>query len=458
MFRRLIPILLLAAAGCASQLPKDSGFGEVQSDVSARTGRQIQWNRNSSDAAAMTQRVDAMLRNPISADDAVQIALLNNHRLQAMYEQLGIAQAQVMQASMLPNPALEGDVKIPEGGAGTHIELSLVANFIDLLYLPARKSIAQSEWRKTKSRITWQVLDVASQTQRTFYSLLAAQQTLEMRRTAAEATDASFELAQRINQAGNSTALELAHEQSADEEAKLNLLSAQADADDWRERLVSLLGLESPNRLKIQPKLPEIPANEMEAAEVEKMALEHSLDLAMARDQMELAKKQLRISEPMGMFSGAQVGAAYKRETDGTDELGPAFSLPIPLFNQGQPAIAKAAAQLRAARENYQALQIEIRSAARAAMNRMMIARQRAQTFANVLLPLHQRIVDETQKQVNAMTMGGFALLDARQMQLEAGANYIAAQRDYLLAKVQLDQILAGRMPASQDNSNEAGE
>ena len=178
------------------------------------------------------------------------------------------------------------------------------------------------------------------------------------------------------------------------------------------------------------------------------MAMDHSLDLAMARDQVQLAKKQLRISEPMGMLGDAQVGAAYERETDGTDELGPAFVLPIPLFNQGQPAIAKATAELRAAQDNYQAMQIQIRSDARAALNRVMAARQRAQTFVSVLLPLHQRIVDETQKQVNAMTMSGFALLDARRMQIEAQANGIAALRDYWLAKVQLDQILAGRMPA----------
>jgi cobalt-zinc-cadmium efflux system outer membrane protein len=457
MFRRSVVLfLLLGAAGCAKP-PGDFGFGDVQSDFSTRTGRQIAWSHNHDDETALANRVDAMLQKPLSVDDAVQVALLNNRRLQATYEQLGIAQAAVMQASSLSNPALDGDVKFPEEGVA-HIELSLLVNFVDLLYLPARTSIAQSELQNEKTQITSDVFDVVDQVQRTFYMLVAAEQTLEMRRTVTMAADASSELAQRINQAGNNTLLEVANEQSVAEEAKLNLLSAQTDADDLRERLASLLGLENSENLKIQEKLPDIPANEIAADEVEKQAIQGSLDLAMARDQIELAAKKLHINKPLGMFGDARIGAAYERDVDHTNELGPAFSLPIPLFNQGQPAIAKPDAELRQAQDRYQAMNIEIRSDARSAYKRTIAARQRVEMFDKLILPLHQRIVEETQKQYNAMTLGGFALLQARQMQIEAGGQSIVALRDYWLAKTELSEILAGKLPASRDIFTDRGE
>jgi cobalt-zinc-cadmium efflux system outer membrane protein len=445
MFRRFAILLLLGAAGCAAP-PSDFGFGDVQKDVATRTNQRIEWSHNDANDADLAKRVDAILQKPLTADDAVQIALLNNRRLQATYEQLGIAQAAVMQASAWPNPVLGGDVKIPEGGEGAHIELSLVANFIDLLYLPAKKSIAQSELQNEKTHVTAEVFDVVDQVQRTYYMLVAAQQTLEMRRTVLEAADASYELAQRINQAGNITSLDVDDQQSFAEEAKLNLLSAQADVDELRERLVSLLGLNDSENLKIQKRLQDIAASE--PADVEKHAVQSSLDLAMARDQMELAAKQLHIAKPLGMFADAQAGAAYERETDGTDELGPAFSVPIPLFNQGQPAITKATAELRAAKDRLDALSVEVRSRARSAYKRLAAARQRVETFQKIILPLQERIVEQTQKQYNAMTLGGFALLSARQMQIQAGEQSIAALRDYWLAKTELNQILAGKLPA----------
>jgi cobalt-zinc-cadmium efflux system outer membrane protein len=210
--------------------------------------------------------------------------------------------------------------------------------------------------------------------------------------------------------------------------------------------------------LKIQEKLPDIPANEIDASEVEKQATSSSLDLAMARDQMELAAKRLHISKPLGMFADAKIGAAYEREEDGTDELGPGFSLPIPLFDQGQATIAKDNAQLRAAKDRFDALDVEIHSRVRSAYKRLIAARQRAETFQKIILPLQEKIVDETQKQYNAMTLGGFALLQARQMQIEAGGQSIIALRDYWLAKTELNQILAGKLPRSREISTETGE
>src|SRR4051812_31461386 len=111
-----ISVALLAAGGCAT-VPKDSGFGDVKRDVEGRTGVKVRWDRGSAPDHEVTEAVRAMLADGLTADEAVQVALLNNRRLQATYEGLGVAQAEVVQAGLLHNPVFDADAKFLEAAA-----------------------------------------------------------------------------------------------------------------------------------------------------------------------------------------------------------------------------------------------------------------------------------------------------------------------------------------------------
>jgi len=97
--------------------------------------------------------------------------------------------------------------------------------------------------------------------------------------------------------------------------------------------------------------LPELPAQEIPADGVERRAIAQSLDLKLADGEIALAAKRLGITRPLGILSELELGAAAERETTGGWGVGPAFTLPIPIFSQGQPAVATAAAQLRQAEQ-----------------------------------------------------------------------------------------------------------
>src|SRR4051794_34206503 len=85
----VIPLLL---AGCATTPPEDPS-AEVRQITAERTGGQIvQWNRSTEDDHAAHEAVRRLLQKPLTADAAVQVALLNNANLQATYEDLGVAQ------------------------------------------------------------------------------------------------------------------------------------------------------------------------------------------------------------------------------------------------------------------------------------------------------------------------------------------------------------------------------
>jgi cobalt-zinc-cadmium efflux system outer membrane protein len=141
------------------------------------------------------------------------------------------------------------------------------------------------------------------------------------------------------------------------------------------------------------------------------------------------------------------VGA--EKESDEPWGVGPSVAIPIPLFDQGQARIARAATELRRAQQEYYALAVRIRAAARAVRERLRGAQDRALYYRDIVLPLQERIVNEAQLQYNAMQIGIFHLLRDRQQQIESGVAYVEALREYWLARAELVHVASGRLPIS---------
>jgi cobalt-zinc-cadmium efflux system outer membrane protein len=95
MIKRLIfPSALLGAllvSGCAASLSPDPAFQNVAVVDQERTGKRIEWDSGSDEDQRVRSHIDHMPKKQSSASRAVQIALLNNRKLQASYASLGVA-------------------------------------------------------------------------------------------------------------------------------------------------------------------------------------------------------------------------------------------------------------------------------------------------------------------------------------------------------------------------------
>jgi cobalt-zinc-cadmium efflux system outer membrane protein len=440
-------VLGVFLTGCVSVPPK-GGFDQVQQAAAQRLGRKVQWNQDTEDDRAITQAVQSLLHRPLTVDDAVQIALLNNRRLQATYEELGVAQANLVQAGLLRNPRFSGSFE-PSVSSGPVpvIGLELTQDFLDLFFVGLRKNIAALEFEAAKARVTAAVMDQAGQTRVAFLELQAAEQLLEMRRSVADAAAASVEASRKLFDAGNITQLALANERAGLSQAKLDLAAAQAQTLERRERLNRAMGLWGTDTTAwhMVARLPELPKDEIDVQGIERRAIAQSLDLAEAKARVQVAAGQAGITQWSAMLSELEIGVLSARENDGFWHVGPSVSLQIPIFDQGQARNAAAAAQLRRVLQEYMAEAVEVRSAARAARDRLVAVRERAAYCRDVLLPVRHEVLRESQLQYNAMQIGVFQLLTAKREEIEAGAQYIESLRDYWMARANLELILAGR-------------
>jgi outer membrane protein, heavy metal efflux system len=105
-------------------------------------------------------------------------------------------------------------------------------------------------------------------------------------------------------------------------------------------------------------------------------------------------------------------------------------------------------AELRRAQQEYYALGVRLRSTAGAVRERLQGAQDRALYYRDILLPLRERIVNETQLQYNAMQIGVIELLRAREQQIQTAVAYVDTLLDYWLARTDLEQLLSGRLPS----------
>lgn len=453
-------------AGCAG-VSKEMAFSEVQQQVDERIGVPIRWNTNPAAVDETEQIVKELLDKPLVADAAVQIALLHNRRLRATYEEIGIAHAAVIEAGTPSNPVLHGGAAfgLPQDStaahpAHDHYDFEVEMDFLSLLYGSMRKSAAKSEFETAKLRVTAAVMDLVGQTRRAFYRVQSDQQMLEMLQQVVLATQTGYNFASALHEAGNIPELDLLLQRALYEGAKLALTAAEVTLTESREQLNQLMGLWGEETAWIiEDRLPNIPTEPMKLDDVEKVAIENSIDLAIVRGEIVSIGEQLGVTKAMSLVPHLDIGGEAKQEA-GAWAAGPALGVEIPLFDRKQGQRAAASAALRRQQEEYHALAVEIRSAVRAAQHRLLAARQVALSYQNEMLPLQNKILEQIQLQYNAMQVGTPRLLLAKQQQIDVGREYIQALYNYHVARVVFDQILNGRLgldaqvntPLSQGN------
>jgi cobalt-zinc-cadmium efflux system outer membrane protein len=438
---------LLLLGGCASVTP-DAAFSDVQKTASERLGgKQVQWNRGTPEDKAAQAAVARLLESPLMADSAVQIALLNNRRLQAEYENLGIAQADLVQAGLLANPSFS--MEILTGNGAVSPSFSVVQDFFTVLTLSARRTVASGAFARAKYDVGNKILDVAAEVRSAYYKLLGNQQAAELFRQVVSATEAAAELAERQVLAGNLNRRDQAIQQAQYAQAVVELARTQAQIASDRENVNRLLGLYGEQiAWNVPDRLPDVPAAKPPFDDLETAAIEHRLDLAGARAEVQTATSGLDLGRQLRWFSVLGLGVRVDRDPDSGKWLkGPTVEFTLPVFHQGQARVAALHAERRRSEKAFAALAIDVRSEIREAYVRMSAAQDGAAFYKSKVLPLHRQIVQENQRLYNGMLIGIYDLLRSRQEQINAARNYIGALSDYWVARSDLEKALAGPLP-----------
>jgi outer membrane protein TolC len=435
-------------AGCVTSSGQ-SDLAAVSDIVRERTRSDFRDPRSRS-SAEVERDVGELLQRELTLENAVRIALINNPQLRAELAGLGIARGQLVQANLFPTVDFELAVLFPQGvDHPRKWEMAAGLDLTQLILRGPRVNTAQAELDAARVRAAAAVLDLAYRVRLAYYDVQAAEQQLELFRTAMQAFGASYDAARELRRAGNTIELDVATEQTAYEGARVAVAEAEADLIDARERLNIQLGLFGRSiAWQVTQRLPEPAASLGDLNRLETRAIEASLELAETRARLLAAARRVGVTRAAGVLPDLNAGVGAERH-DGIWFVGPSVHGSVPLFDRLQGVRVAQEAELEGLRERYQADAIEIRAMLRAARDRALSAQARAEQYRDTVLPLRERVVQQTLLQYNAMQIGVFQLLQARRDQLEAGRNYVATLHEYWRSRAALEQILAGRLVAS---------
>jgi len=442
---RLVALLIAAAAlgGCASFSP-DGGFSTVEQAAKERLGKDVRWARSPAAQDGMAQRVAELLAKPLSADDAVQVALLNNRGLQARFQDLGITEAEVVQAGRVPNPGFSfGRFR---RGDEIELERGIHVNLARLIALPVINAMEARRFQATQGLVTMSVLALAADTRKAWVAALAAEETVRYMRRVSQAAEASAELARRMEQVGNFSKLQRAREQGFHADAALNLARAEQAQRVTRERLTRLLGLwGAQTQFKLPERLPDLPPDLADRPDIERVALAQRLDVQAATLAAEQTARNLGLTKTTRFINVLELGAVRSSSNEAPSQRGWEISVELPLFDWGGARVARAEAVYMQAVHGAAETAINARSEVREAYGAWRSAYDIARHHRDEIVPLRQQIADENLLRYNGMLIGVFELLADARLQIASVNAAIEAKRDFWLAQADLDMALIGK-------------
>ena len=306
---RITCICLLTSSvfsGCAT-FSKDGGLGGVKEITATHLKQEIVWPKSALEQQSVSDRVAVLLKKPLDVESAVQVALLNNKDLQASFKQLGISEADVVQAGRFQNPRFT--MLYARNNGEYKIEQALTFNIFSLITMPKMQEIERNNFEMTKQAVAINVINLAYETRQAYFNAVAANERLNYCAQVKDSAEASAELASRMLKAGNWNALEQSTEQDFYAEAMLDFANAKNQQISSREALSRLLAVPA-EQFNLEKRLPDLPKSIDELQTYEKSAFEQRLDLKAMRSETAALAKQLGLTKATRFINVLEIGPA----------------------------------------------------------------------------------------------------------------------------------------------------
>jgi outer membrane protein TolC len=457
----LLSTLLLA--GCASFSP-DRGMGVVAGVASETINKDVMAIRTPDDAQRADATVKALLRRPLTVDSAVQIALLSNRGLQAAYNELALAETDLVGDSLPPNPTFS--ISRISGNGALEIERQVVGDILALATLPFRSEIARQRFQKAQLRAAEETLRLAADVRRAYYRAVAANELVGLLTDAKSTAEATAQLAQKLGETGSLNKLDQAREQVFYAETTADLATLRQEATSSRERLIRLLGLwDTDIGIRLPQKLPILPRQPLSLPRIEVDAVAHRIDLQIARIELAALAKSLNLTEASRFVTLLDVAGIDRktRDLEGAPfrERGFDVQFQIPIFDGGEVRVRQAAEIYNQAFNLLTEKAVNIRSEARDAFRVYRSTYDIASHYQREVLPLRKIISEEMQLRFSSMQVDVFALLTEARQRIAALRAAIEAKRNFWLAQSELQTAINGggrSEPSSETRSATAAQ
>ncbi len=481
--------------GCVTVDPRPD-FDRTEQMTIERTGADHVYDPERS--SGIDEAVAALLADGLTTDEAVQVALLNNKPFQALFQDIGVSRANLVQSGLLSNPSIGLSTRFPEGGGRSNLTLTFAQQIADLWQIPVRKRIAKAALERTILNIVHQANNLASDARGECYRVIALKRLVAVAQDTMKLADQSLKLAQDRFEAGEAGKVDVNLARSNALNTAARIMQLQGELELARTTLAHTLGLARwGDPWTLVDALPHDTLSFKDDESLLVFAMRERLDARAAAMNVQAAEDEIE-RQYLRIFPNVTLGVEWERterrsapgRTVAADTarasiangrltapgiqsraqrrqerrqvidslLGPTLDITLPLWDQNQAKIAKARFQAERARKAYEAILDDVARDLQQARSVAERAAQLVTFFENEALPHARQSVEAARHAYQAGNLDILALLDLQKTFVAQQEAYIAAKRDRAIAVAEVRRATGGRLPGESDDETTAHE
>jgi outer membrane protein TolC len=307
--------------------------------------------------------------------------------------------------------------------------------------------------RRRRAELAEETLRVAAETRRAWINAVSAWETVSYLNQAQAAADAASALAQKLGETGAFTKTGQAREHVFYAELAGQSAEARLAARTAKEELTRLMGLWGYDvDYSVPNALPALPKGAKAKRAIEAEALKNRVDLEIARLELEALAKSYGLTEAtryvtdLELLTGVEVEREESEEGGTETTAAPILELEfvIPIFDSGKARMRKAELAYMQAANLLAEKAVNIRSEARSAYDGYRSTYDIARHYRNNVVPLRQKIEEESVLTYNGMITNTFELLADTRAKVNSIILSLNAKRNFWLADVNLGTAVHG--------------
>jgi outer membrane protein TolC len=377
---------------------------------------------------------------------AIQVLLSQSPQVRIELAQLGIADAQRVQAELISNPHLSIGALKPEDGGRWQLDVGLSQPLLELLTRPLRRQMAEENLLGVQLHLQARLQRLISCTGDAYYAAIAARQHLQVQQQMLDATLARQQLSSSLYRAGNMSENSFLYYDNELRRVQQQVKKRERKAQEKHFELLNMLGMDSHHTITLPDQLPVLPAEKFSHTDLVKQAQNDRLDIKITTQQLaQLENRRALIRKEKG-WRDLSVGINAEREFDGATNVGPELEFALPIFNRNQGKLAAIDAQTNKLQAQLAQTLLDADTEIALALNQMRSAREQLDLISASLLVAEKRVM-LSNRETNFMLGSPFELLNSKRQEIQLAHEYTNELANYWQARTQLELALGRALP-----------
>ncbi len=388
----------------------------------------------------------------LSLAEALELAADHNPLLAAAWHRLEAADARVNQAGRWANPELEFGVENFGGnddlrGFESAESTLLISQSLQLGGKIKRgREVAESDFAIAGRGRESIELDVRARTTAAFYSVLTAQERVDLGR---ELLDLARSFAATVDarvEAGKVSPVEATRARMEVAAVRVALIRATRELEIARARLSAMWGSSNADFRRAVGDLPR-PGDRPEWGDLRGL-VEESPEILALEDRLQRSQRLVALEKSF-RIPDLTVAAGPRRFSETGDSAWVAgFSLPLPIFDSNKGARRAAEFELEGMRRQVQATRVEIETGLVSVVQRLDAAGEIAVSMEAEVVPAATSAFDAVEIGYSEGKFGFLDVIDAQRTLFEARSLLLDSVAEYALARVDLERLIGRGLDA----------